>query len=730
MINYAAGQQTEIECQNRFGLSSATRLALFVEESLRASAADVVAVERIYEQASELTPDCDWRHTAEDLASRPSAIAKWLAAALFESGGDFLRASASLDSFACPSSQPAEVLRLLAQARTLTHGGNASAAVFPLKRAIRMSESYRALNACGRVLRLLENPGGVQHGRTCRLAMLGNATFDLVLPVLRTVAFAGGIELVTYNGAYNQHMQEVFDDSSQLRAFCPDVIVFALDWRSLSLPEVTEDPHAILATSLAGVTNAWHAVASRFHCHVIQHNFVVPEVSPYGGLSGRLPGGRTTLIRELNLQLVRAAATRSDVSILDVDQVASLIGKLVWDDTRMWIAAKQYPAVGAVGMLAAHEVALLRAVLGLSQKCLVLDLDNTLWGGIIGEDGLDGIRLGGDPEGEAYVAFQRYVKGLHDRGIILAVCSKNGETDAKLPFEKHPEMVLKLEDISLFVANWLPKAENLRSIATSLNIGIESLVLVDDNPMECEQVRKTVPNIEVLELPADPALYVDALHRAMFFESLTVTREDSERADSYRANVDREKLQQSSTSIEEYLNGLQIFTKLSPFDQPNLPRIVQLINKTNQFNLTTQRMTADQVWAFAETAGNYTQFMHLRDRFGDSGITGVLMASPEGDALSIRAWLISCRVLGRRIEDAMLAAVWNFSRSVGYKALRGIYIPTAKNQQVANLYDRLGFDLVGEGEGGERYFRAELTSERQFPRFFEVEDCTGARRST
>lgn len=707
-------------------VSAQTQLASLVKWSSRIASPDVAVVQRLYEEANYLTKLCKWKSIAQELCHHEASGAKWLAAALFEAGADFVPASATLDSFSCPTSRPAEALRLFALSRTLEQSGHASEAVAPLKRAIRLSESYRALSACGKVLRSLERAGVVRYVRTCRLAMLGNATFDFLMPVLKTVAFASGIELVVYNGAYNQHMQELLDPSSGLHDFRPEVIVLATDWRSLAMPEEAEDSELIIAQRLADVTGMWSAVASRFHCHVIQHNFVVPEVSAYGGLSGRLPGGRDSLIRQLNLQLTQAAASRSDVSILDIEQVASLIGKRRWDDARMWLVAKQYPATEAAGLLAVHEVALLRAILGLSSKCLVLDLDNTLWGGVIGEDGLDGIRLGGGPEGEAFVVFQRYVKALHDRGVILAVCSKNDETDARLPFHQHPEMVLRLEDISSFVANWAPKADNLRVIAKQLNIGVDSLVFVDDNPAERDRVRKSIPEIEVLELPADPALYIETLHRELLFETLALTSEDKARAGSYRANLNREALRESSKSIEEFLSGLQMRVDLRPFDQTNLPRIVQLINKTNQFNLTTERMTPEQANLFAASRRNYTQFMHLRDRYGDSGITGVLMASPEGDALSIGVWLISCRVLGRQVEDAMLAAVWNFSRASGYKALLGTYIPSPKNQQVANLYDRMGFALIEIGADGKRSYRAELAAERPFPPFMEISDLIGA----
>jgi len=723
MIN-ASTRAAEIEQQSREEQPSQTQLVELAKWSSRITSPDEAVMRRVSLQASELVPLCDWRAVAEELLARQSPTANWLAASLFEAGGEFETASAVLDSFSFSSSRSAESLRLLTLARTRIQCEMKSMAVAPLKRAIRLSESYRSLNACGKVLKSLERTGVVSCARNCRVAMLGNATFDFVLPTLKTVAFASGINLMGYTGAYNQHAQEILDDASALHAFRPEVIILANDYRWLAIPEESNDPDGLVAQKVAEITRMWDVAATRFQCHIIQHNYVIPEVSAYGGLSGRLPGGQATLIRKVNLALAREAAKRANVSMLDVEQIASVIGKRVWDDARMWLAAKQYPASDAIPLLAIHEVALLRAILGLSAKCLVLDLDNTLWGGVIGEDGLDGIRLGGGAEGEAFVAFQRYIKTLRERGVILAVCSKNDESEARLPFQTHPEMVLGMDDISVFTANWAPKTENLLRIAKELNIGIDSLVFVDDNPAERDLVRRELPEIEVPELPPDPALYVEALHRELLFETLTLTSEDKERAESYRANLSREVLLQSSASLDSFLRSLQMDIKIAPCDEANLPRVVQLINKTNQFNLTTRRMTAEQVQAAKAVHGSYTQFVHLRDRFGDNGITGVLIASPQGDALSIDVWLISCRVLGRQVEDTMLASLWNFAYAHGYKALLGTYIPSAKNNQVADLYERMGFMKVSDGAGGERIYRAELESRRAFPAFFEVTDLT------
>ncbi len=730
MTSYDSPSALDRESQVTLQTSAEDRLASLAEWSARTPSPDLQAVQRMCAQAAECLQACDWKGVANELALHESVAAKWLSAALFEAGREFASASSVFDSFSCGYSSSVEALRLLALSRVLIQGTNAPQAVQPLRRAIRLSDSYRLLVAAGKLLRSLEKAGVVHYARSCRLAMLGNATFDFVLPVLKTVAFAGRINLSTYSGAYNQHMQEALGSTSSLTAFQPEVVVLATDWRSLAFSEVIPDAEAVLAQKLGEQIQMWNALSAQFHCHIIQHSFVVPEVSAYGALSGRLSNARANLIRRLNLLLFEHASKRSGVTILDLDEVASLIGKRKWDDARMWIAAKQYPAAEAIGLLAAHQVAALRGLYGLNAKCLVLDLDNTLWGGVIGEDGLSGIRLGGSPEGEAFVEFQQYIKALRDRGVILAVCSKNNEADARLPFEKHPEMVLKLEDVAVFIANWLPKSENIRTIAQKLNIGIDSLVFVDDSRAECEQVRRALPGAEVLDLPSDPALYIETLHRGLFFEIQTLTTEDVSRAESYRANQDRDMFQQSSATLHEFLSGLRMRVELRPIDEQNLPRISQLINKTNQFNLTTKRMTAEQVRAFAMTPGNYTQFMHLSDRFGDSGITGVLMASPDGDALKIDSWLLSCRVLGRQVEDAMLAASWNYARTHGYRVLIGQYVPTAKNQQVSDLYDRMGFALTGKTKDGTLTYRAELIIDREFPPFLGVADFTGETHNT
>jgi FkbH-like protein len=354
-----------------------------------------------------------------------------------------------------------------------------------------------------------------------------------------------------------------------------------------------------------------------------------------------------------------------------------------------------------------HAAALIRASLGLTSKCLALDLDNTLWGGIIGEDGVNGIRLGGSPAGESFVAFQQYIQALQRRGVILAICSKNNEEDAKAPFRDHPEMVLKLDDIAAFVANWQSKDENLRQIAATLNIGLDSIVFLDDNPVERNLIRRLVPEIEVPELPQDPALYAAALHRSLCFEAWSLTADDRNRAAAYRQNAERSEQLAASGNVDDYLAGLGMHVELRPFDEANLVRIVQLINKTNQFNLTTRRTTEAECLALIGRADCYTQFMRLKDRFGDNGITGILVAFLEGDTLRIDNWLLSCRVLGRRVEDAMLAHALDFAAANRCQFVVGEYIPTAKNAQVSGIFEKYGFE-----PNGSNLYRCQVPNQR------------------
>ncbi len=655
------------------------------------------------QQVQQFARDLHRENPAEAAALLQTADG-WLRASLLEAAGRHSEAAALLETLPDRAWGDERAIRLLALARNLSKADEA-AAWTPLRDAIRAAASYRQLTAADQLLSRLRKKSQWQPRRTCRLAIVGTVTFDFWLPALRATCFAAGIDVTIFNGGFDQYQQEILDPHSDLREFRPEIVLVAADWRSLALPDESPGPAALVQEKLANFRRLWRECRDRLGAFVIQHNFEIPGADPYGRLSAAMPGGRARLLRDLNLALWDAAREEPGVAILDLEQTAANFGKLIWSDPVLWHTAKQYPAPAAIPALAREQTALLRAVLGLSSKCLVLDLDGVLWGGVIGEDGLGGIALGGSPEGEAFVAFQRYAQSLQRRGIPLCICSKNNEEDAREPFFKHPEMALKLDDITLFLANWETKDENLRQIASTLNIGIDSLVFVDDNPFERSMIRRALPEVEVPEMPADPALYIQALDRERYFEAISLTREDRGRAASYRDNAERYALAAATADVDGFLRDLQMHIELKPFDEPNLPRIVQLINKTNQFNLTTRRTSAAEVESILKQPGCYTQFMRLRDRFGDSGLTGVLIAYEEADALRIDNWLLSCRVLGRRIEESMLAAAHAHALQNGLKYLSGEYVPTHKNGQVRDLYARLGFELTGEDATGARKYR-------------------------
>jgi FkbH-like protein len=661
--------------------------------------------------------------TAGRFLASGNAAGRWLGAMALEARGEFAQAAAALEAMDDRSWGEERALRLAAFARNLQRAGRIADAWRPLRDAAAVAETPQTLASIGQLLAAGERTESAPARARRRLAVVGTGTLQLWADALRPALYGAGVHAELLIGEFGQYQQEILDPGSSLTAFRPDTIAIAVDYRALGLDDVAAAPDRVVAETVDRLRQLWRACQERFAATVVQFTFEIPEIDPFGGLSAALPGGRARILQRLNLALTDAARD-ANVAVFDMNEAAALFGKQRWNDAGRWIAAKQYPAPDAVPFLARRFAGLVRAACGLTSKCVVLDLDNTLWGGIIGEDGLNGIRLGGDAEGEAYTAFHRYLLGLKSRGIPLAVCSKNNEADALSVFREHPESVLREADFAVFLANWEPKPDNLRRIAATLNIGIDSLVFVDDNPAERAFIRRELPDVEVPELPDDPALYADTLHRSQLFESLSFTEEDRRRAESYRQNAERAAVSTATANVDDYLASLGMKVELRPFDELNLPRIVQLINKTNQFNLTTRRTSAAEVARWMRDPACYTQFMRLRDRFGDSGLTGVLVAFREGDAFRIDTWLISCRVLGRRIEEAMIASLCSYARSAGARAVTGEYVPTAKNEQVRDIYPRLGFETLRGGPDGGLF---ELLLERapllpQPP--FDIEDST------
>jgi FkbH-like protein len=542
---------------------------------------------------------------------------------------------------------------------------------------------------------LARAPAGLE---PARLALLASGTVDHLLPGLRVAGLRHGLRMTAHAGHYGQYRQELLDPGG-LNAFRPDAVVLSLAARdflgAVPLDASPEAADAALAAALADLRALW--ARARELGVVIQQTFLDLEPPLFGGLDAAVPGAPARLVGRLNAAVIDAAAAEG-VLLLDVARAAAHDGLDAWHDPVRWLQAKMEIAPGAGPRWGELVARLVAAARGKSRKCLVLDLDNTLWGGVIGDDGLAGIVLGqGSGVGEAHLGLQAYAKRLSERGVILAVCSKNDPEIAAAAFRDHPEMLLRRSDFAAFAANWDDKAANLRAIAQALNIGLDALVFVDDNPVERARVRAALPEVAVPELPADPAHYVRTIAEAGYFEAVAFTAEDRARAGQYAANLERESLAAGAGGIDEFLGALAMTVEFGPVNALNLARVTQLINKTNQFNTTTIRRTEAEVAALAADPRGLALQFRLLDRFGDNGIVSVMLLEPAGDALELVNWVMSCRVFGRQLEDEALNILADLARARGVTAIRAAFVPTPKNGVIADLLPRLGFRPDGAG---------------------------------
>ena len=614
--------------------------------------------------------------------------------------GDELRKSGNLDAAierylaAANGSHTPPASLCLKLARSYEQVGDQQSACRWAVAVVDAGDEYPSWQTASVLLQRCQSVGGMAFRRSVRVALTGSFTTTQLAQMLRLAAGRIGIGMEIYESPYGQYEQELIDSQSPLYASAPDILVLAVAERDLRLPQCSDSPEEEIKAEVCRWTKLWEAVAKNSRARLIQYNFALPSESPMGHLGARLPGSRYMMTRAVNIRLGELAG--NSVSIVDCEHLSAVFGKQRWSDPRYWHLAKQAVSFEALPFLARHTAAVMAADLGLTRKCLVLDLDNTLWGGIIGEDGLAGIRLGDGVEGEAFVAFHEYILKLKNKGIILAVCSKNNEADAKEPFEKHPEMRLKLEDFALFIANWQPKPDNLKAIAKALDLGLDSLVFVDDNPVECAAIRQLLPEVDVIPLPADPAYYTRTLSDYLLFEASSFTIEDTKRTDQYRSRSQIMELKASAGSLEDFYHSLCMKAVVQSFDDFHLPRIAQLIGKTNQFNLTTRRHAMPQLQAFVNDDNCAHFYLRLRDRFADHGLVSLMIALRRAQTLEIDTWLMSCRVLGRTVEATMLQHLFERAQELGCTSVRGIYIPTAKNAMAKDVFARFGFALIEE----------------------------------
>lgn len=570
------------------------------------------------------------------------------------------------------------------------------------------------LGSLARLAAKLARAGEVPAGFSpLRLGLLGDGTLSLLAPAIAGSAVRHGLLIEVIEGGYGTAVQDAADPESAIRCAGVDVALLATDARLLGLDRAVTgaaEAEAAVGGALARVRMIVEGLRPSVKSAILVQTLAAPLEPLFGSFDRVAPGSAYAMVEAFNRRLAEWAAT-GEIVLVDIARLAASVGLERWHEPRHWHASKLSFApdmIPAYGDVVARTLA---AVRGRSRKCLVLDLDNTLWGGIIGDDGLEGIRLGqGSAAGEAFLAIQQIALELRARGIVLAVCSKNEEDAARLPFRQHPEMLIREEHVAVFQANWTDKAANLRVIADTLNIGIDSLVFLDDNPAERAQVRRELPMVAVPELPAEPAYYPRMLAAAGYFEAVAFSEEDRRRADYYQANAERVAMQSSASDMDSYLGSLDMTCRIARVDGVSRARVSQLINKSNQFNLTTRRYSESEVAAAEASPDRHAIQIRLLDRFGDNGIISVVIADKHGPEWEIDTWLMSCRVLGRRVEQAALAHLAAAARAEGASALVGRYVPSAKNRMVAEHYAKLGFAAAG-GEGdGTTLWRLDLAS--------------------
>ncbi|HET6413604.1 MAG TPA: HAD-IIIC family phosphatase [Anaeromyxobacter sp.] len=541
-------------------------------------------------------------------------------------------------------------------------------------------------------------------GQRLKLALLGDVSTQHLVPLLRALFASNGVEAEVYEAGFDTVELEALDPASGLYAFGADVV--AILQSSVKLKSIyfasQGDRSGFAHERATRVEEVWKAIRARSGAHIVQSTFVLPYERPFGNYGAEVPDTVVGMVSEVNREICLRARENPGVLINDLDYLAAWVGRRHFIDEKLWTLSKSLCALELLPDVAQNIVDIALAARGRVAKCVILDLDNTLWGGVVGDDGLEGIELGENDESGAFRSFQLFLRELSRRGIILAVCSKNEDAVARRVFREHPGMVLREEDIAVFVANWEDKATNIRRIRDKLNIGLDSMVFLDDNPFERNLVRQMVPEVIVPELPEDPGLFVRAISELNLFEAASRSALDAQRGALYRDQEKREAERSRFENLDEYLKSLETMARVARFEQPDLPRISQLLQRSNQFNLTTRRYSEAECAGMMRDLENCFPFsITVRDRFGDFGLINVVILRRAGSALEVDTFLMSCRVLQRGVEQLAMNKVFELARRSGCEAVLGRYIPSAKNAMVKDFYQRFGFHQVATTPGAE-----------------------------
>lgn len=533
-----------------------------------------------------------------------------------------------------------------------------------------------------------------------RIAVLCGSTVDDIKNILELFLLDAGIRPQFYQSEYNKFYEDAVFGNPELESFQPDIIiVFTSVINILNLPVLGDEDAVVgqkLQMEMERFTQVWNGLMERYpNAIIVQNNMELSYEIELGSLDAVEHYGMTRFVEALNRRFADYAMSHDNFYLHDLHGLAARIGLLKWHNRFQYYAYKLAMSYDVIPEVSLGLAKIIKGILGKNKKCLVLDLDNTLWGGIIGDDGMENIEIGHEtPTAEAYTAFQQYVLKLKERGVILAVCSKNENDIAKTGFN-HPDSVLHIEDFISFYANWEPKNNNLRAIAEEINIGTDSLVFIDDNPAERQLVRDTMPEVAVPEVdPVDVSSYIRAIEGAGFFEPVMISEDDRKRNESYRGNLRRKSLAETAKTYDEFLQSLGMEAEIGEFRPLYYDRIAQLTNKSNQFNLTTRRYTRADIEQVSDDERYVTLYGRLRDKFGDNGLVSVVIGEKIDDTLHIRLWLMSCRVLKRGMEQMMLDALAARAAADGCQELVGYYYKTAKNKMVADLYAAFGFEKI------------------------------------
>lgn len=547
---------------------------------------------------------------------------------------------------------------------------------------------------------------------TARLAFAASFTAQGIQETLLVKCAERGIRAYIYASPYNQSWQDLLDPNSPLYAHDPQLVIVFHDTRDL-LGERYLTPYAIpdderrrwVDDKSAELLSLVNTIKSITPAKILLHNFEVPSYSPLGILEHKQPFGVTQSIQALNDRLRDIAKDDAQVFLFDYDGFCGRIGKAHVVDPRMQYLADVRLAWSHVPALCDAYAPYVAALLGLSRKCVVVDLDDTLWGGVVGEDGIDGIRLGPDPEGRPFVDVQRVLLSLHTRGIVLAINSRNNEADALAVLRDHPGMLLREEHFAAVRMNWNDKVENLREIAAELKLGLDAMVFVDNDPATRQRVRDALPEVLVVDMPDDPSFYPETLMRLDVFNTLQLTAEDWQKGRYYAGERQRREVARGATTVADHLRSLEMVVTIARATPFTVPRIAQLTQKTNQFNMTSRRYQDEDIARLAASDEFLVVGASVADRFGDNGLTGVAIVEKAAAAWRIDTFLLSCRVIGRRVETVLLQYLIDEAARAGATAIVGELVETAKNRPARSFYRDEGFTPAGRDGTVERWRR-------------------------